>query len=413
MASLEDNTSLKDALLAIKIKANQANTDRDTLESILTSKVPGIVPGSKMSTLIDKVVNTLGNGSVIGGRNFKLAEEPNDCNQSMRSDDSYNGHILSISEDETLCLSAPNHPDRYNRINRYSPGGKLIDSIVSMGVKGTPFATVKENVFVANTGGVDRIRAYAEGVPLTAEIVFEDKDVDKTTVFEGKIVYVYKNGDMFYLTGFNADNTKARLFNIHLNGLTSANITNLDKVGICINSAKDNKYIKCGWNGEIIETIDYSALTIPTGTRLVINGLMYVSETYMKFYLYDLKSMAKISEITIDNIGGYREKQNNMCGVRNGYLYINTLYIATSGAGSTPYRPALIGLDYKTLEMIWLNHTSHQIGDSHAPRQQLSTIYSNNINRVLAIFNSYTTNDRNYSFLLKSDMKYILQNIGG
>lgn len=61
MAQLDINTSLKDVLSAIDLKAAQANVCRNTLETILTDKNIDIVPGSKLNVLIEKVrgeVNT-------------------------------------------------------------------------------------------------------------------------------------------------------------------------------------------------------------------------------------------------------------------------------------------------------------------------------------------------------------------
>lgn len=53
MADLDNNTSLKIALNEIEKKAIQAETDRNNLETMLRTKNVEIVPGAKMTKLID------------------------------------------------------------------------------------------------------------------------------------------------------------------------------------------------------------------------------------------------------------------------------------------------------------------------------------------------------------------------
>ncbi|WP_195940968.1 hypothetical protein [Romboutsia sp. 1001713B170131_170501_G6] len=83
MAQLDISTPLKDVLVAIDKKAARANADRDTLESILIGKSVNVVPGSKLSVLIEKVreeINTrkkVATGSLTIGKTYSRPDSGN------------------------------------------------------------------------------------------------------------------------------------------------------------------------------------------------------------------------------------------------------------------------------------------------------------------------------------------------
>lgn len=102
MADLDNNTSLKIALDEIEIKTLQAETDRNNLEAILPTKGVEVVPGSKMSTLIDEVRNIYAMPPNMGG--FDRTSEALYIRRRVTELDNYN-QLYSLG-DQLVCYKS-------------------------------------------------------------------------------------------------------------------------------------------------------------------------------------------------------------------------------------------------------------------------------------------------------------------
>ena len=99
MADLDNNTSLKITLDEIEKKTLQAETDRNNLEAILPTKGVEVDPGSKMSTLIDKVSSLKTISKPICGDNFTFFIDNNEYTITSIGTEVITKHVLKLSGD--------------------------------------------------------------------------------------------------------------------------------------------------------------------------------------------------------------------------------------------------------------------------------------------------------------------------